>query len=377
MNADQTKTKELFENLISIKSVFPEEKEVCEYVERYLLEIGLHVERVYSAQERFNLVAWNGEHPRYLGFYGHLDTVPPALDYERDPYSIRWDGSIAKGLGTSDMKGGVTCILRAAEIVAQENLPVKVILGVDEENISVGANDLAKSEYLRDVAFLISAEGARLIDEEQVITSVFGRKGRIVLDVLVQGQAAHAADADQGVNAITQAARLMLALDELTFPIHGRMGSTQLLVEAINSEASAYSLPEQCMIRVSALTSPGTSSEDCIHAITECAQTLSINAQVHLHPRPTPYSESYEIDLNDAFLQKIQEEILNPLQITAQYSGSVADENVFARELAIPVLCLGARGAGIHQAHEWVDFDSMLKLIEVYQTCMRSFARMS
>jgi acetylornithine deacetylase/succinyl-diaminopimelate desuccinylase-like protein len=117
------------------------------------------------------------------------------------------------------MKGGISCILQAAAWATTEGLPVKVILGVDEENISQGANDLIRSGKLSDVGFLIVAESGQVTDFSQPISVCLGRKGRIVFEIEVIGMAAHAAEHHKGVNAIEKAAELCLALRELPLPL--------------------------------------------------------------------------------------------------------------------------------------------------------------
>jgi acetylornithine deacetylase/succinyl-diaminopimelate desuccinylase-like protein len=147
---------ELLQKLISIRSVYPDEQEISAYIVTYLQKIGFEVTTVTTGNDRNNIVATFGKSDLYLGFYGHMDTVPPDSAYSQDPFSM-WveDGNIARGLGVCDMKGGLSAILKIAEYAVGKNLPVKLIFGVDEEDISQGAHDLVDSCLLKDISYLL------------------------------------------------------------------------------------------------------------------------------------------------------------------------------------------------------------------------------
>ncbi|MEZ4979978.1 MAG: hypothetical protein R2772_11890, partial [Chitinophagales bacterium] len=104
-----------------------------------------------------------------------------------------------------------------------------------------------------------------------------------------------------------------------------------------------------------------------------CISTTGIKAEVSLQPRTTPYGESYQVNLEDPFLTELQEKIFNPQGVSAYYCGSVADENVFANRLGIPVVSLGPRGGGCHSCDEWVSLKSMDDLVEMYKEIIKLF----
>ncbi|MEZ4753598.1 MAG: M20/M25/M40 family metallo-hydrolase [Bdellovibrionota bacterium] len=243
--------RELFKKLISINSVVPNEQEVGGFVFDYLKNIGFDIQEVVTGKDRRNFVATHGASEKYVAFYGHLDTVPPDPRFEVDPFTVRIEGDIAKGLGTSDMKGGLSCILKVGEWAVEQNLPVKIIIGVDEENISEGAHDLVNSGLLNDLAFLMAAESGQYSETPQPVNLIYGRKGRIVFDIKVYGKSAHAADKAKGINAIEEAAKLITAMKEISFAPHKNLGSTDIIVESIQAKAGGLSLPAECIFMYS------------------------------------------------------------------------------------------------------------------------------
>ena len=377
MNSDTNNAIELLKQLVSIPSVFPNEAEVSAFIGAKLEGMGFRVEQVLTAGGRPNLVATFGESPSYLGFYGHMDTVPPAKDYAANPFEVRLEGDRLSGLGVCDMKGGLSCILTAAAWAVQEKLPLKLIFGVDEEDISQGAHDLVDSGLLSDVAYLIVAESGQVRDFEQAFSVCLGRKGRIVFEAEVAGKIAHAAEAARGINAVEKAALLIGALSQYQFPPHPELGRSSLVVQEISAQSDSFSVPDSCRFSFSLLSTPGLGSEDVSRIVAEMATGLGVSVKLRTRERLTPYGEAYETDLQHPFYRLLKEQVIDPAGVTPIYTASVADENVFAHRLRIPVLTMGLIGAGDHTAGEWASLASFGRLIEAYRQAIRLWGRVS
>ncbi|OGK24140.1 hypothetical protein A3D76_03155 [Candidatus Roizmanbacteria bacterium RIFCSPHIGHO2_02_FULL_37_9b] len=362
-------TLKLLQKLVSIPSVFPNEYSISKFVQTYLKHVGFTVKVFNTGKKRPNIVAFNTKAKKYLGFYGHLDTVPAASEYKRNPFKVIFtkNNKIALGLGVCDMKAGLTSILKTAEYAVRHNIPVKLVFGVDEENISEGAHNLVDSGLLNDLDFMVVAEGGQIKNYQRDLSLVFGRKGRIVFDIIIIGKIAHAAESQKGINAIEMASKLVLALKKINFKKHSKLGKTNIVIQNIYSEASAFSIPNVCLIKCSLLTSPLDNSLSFMELVKKLAAKLNVKIQIRISKRKTPYAESYEIPLSNLFIKKIQKNILTKYKLKPIYTDSVADENVFANRLKVPVLTLGAIGGGDHTASEWLDIDSLFKLIDVYK----------
>ena len=60
------------------------------------------------------LLVWlEGQREEYIGFAGHLDTVPAGdrAEWQHDPFATERAGNIVYGRGATDMKGGVAAML--------------------------------------------------------------------------------------------------------------------------------------------------------------------------------------------------------------------------------------------------------------------------
>lgn len=355
--------------LVAIRSVFPNEQALSKYLAKKLNKLGFSVEAVASepGPGRNNLVATYGKATSYLGFYSHLDTVSPDKHYKRDPFTVWVEGKRLRGLGVADMKGGLAAILDLAEFAVSQKLPVKLVFGVDEENISVGAHDLVNAKVLADIDFLVSAESGQVRDNSQQFSACYGRRGRIAIVVNVTGKKTHAAESHKAVNAVERASVFIANLDKIAFPTNPNFGITDLVVHNIQGSVDSFSVPDECSFMLSALTTPPVKHKDVIASLTKLAKKLGVSATIKPLARPTPYGESYEVNHTNSFLKIVESQVLRPAGVKPFYSESIADENIFSHRLNIPVISIGPIGGGDHTADEWVDLSSIEKVATNYR----------
>lgn len=368
------KTLELFEKLVTIPSPFPNEAAISRYLASYLKKLGFSVKLVPTEKTRNNIIATYGKAKKYIGFYGHMDTVPPEKEV-KNPYKIIMKGKQAWGLGTEDMKGGIAAILQTGEYAVAHNYPIKIVFGVDEENISKGAHDLVSSGLLDDVDFLVAAESGQVKDLTKPFSAVFGRKGRILFELTVIGKKAHAAESKKGSNAIEKMAELICLIKKIPLPKHALLGETDIVFHTLLCETDSFSIPDKAVVHVSLLTNPKTKSDDFIKKVKALAKKQKIQIEIAPVKRDTPYGESYEIPLNNIFVKKLKEHVLKSNNVVPIYTPSVADENVFANRLRIPVLALGPIGNGGHTKNEWVNIESVLFVEKIYKQILTLFVK--
>jgi acetylornithine deacetylase/succinyl-diaminopimelate desuccinylase-like protein len=357
---------EVLKDLVEINSVYPKEKQVVEYVYNYLVKLGLKVKRVNVAPDRDCLIASSINLSKCkLGLYGHLDTVPPDKNYDCNPFNFLVEGDVAKGLGTFDMKGGVATILSVANLIKEKSLPVALIFGVDEELYSMGAYSLIESNLLNSIEFIITTESGQP-NIEDAYSVIIGRKGRVSLNVDIATVGGHVAKHRAKINSIHIASLITTNIHNLELPIDSDLGSAIMLVDGIESIPTGLSVPKFCSLSVSCLTIPNfalNESMECIDSLIK--HTLNTNNiedctyNVELKYRPVPFASPYKCDTNNSFFEKILKTIFIRDNITPKFSNSVADENIFARGLNIPIISLGPIGAGAHTKDEWVSVKSL------------------
>lgn len=151
--------------------------------------------------------------PRVL-FNFHLDTVPDAPGWSRDPFRLHVEDGRAYGLGACDVKGAAAAMLAACELASGD---AALLFTTDEE-----ANDA------RAVAAFLE-EGPRfelaVVAEPTGCRAVLAHRGIASVDLRFRGRAGHASRASgrresaihRAVQWSARALALADALDEATF----------------------------------------------------------------------------------------------------------------------------------------------------------------
>jgi succinyl-diaminopimelate desuccinylase len=371
---------ELLGKLVSINSVFPNENELGEFLEGQLKELGFTTRRV-EVEGRFCVVGDRGSEGNPIMLYGHMDTVPKYGEWSSDPFTLREEGDRLYGLGAYDMKAGIAAILKACEGGSERR--VRVAFGVDEENNSAGGWALVNEGILEGVECVIVPEiNDSPTPPERADAIVLGRRGRVVYEINVPGQAMHGAQSAKGVSAISEAARLVAELEGAEMPSHGKLPPGSQFIRKIHAETSSLSLPENAVIELDRhLVTPET-TESVLAGIRELVAGLYAEGKfreidgrmitVEIKERKTPYMPPYTTPETNASVEKlagiVREEVGEP-QFT--YGYTVCDENALSTT-GVPIIDYGPVGGNYHSADEWVSKSSYLDLIRVLRRFIHS-----
>src|SRR5436190_518239 len=199
--------------------------------------IGGRVE--YVPAERFGdhlVVRFEGASKERVLLLGHTDTVFPAGEAARRPFTVGSDR--ATGPGVFDMKAGIAVMWSALRALGELPRSVTVLLNSDEELGSVSSRDLIQREA--------AAASAVLVLEPSLPGGVLktARKGVGRFTVKAIGRAAHAGvDPERGINAIEEIAHQVLQLQRLSDPSRGTTVTAGLIqggtrVNVVPSEAA-------------------------------------------------------------------------------------------------------------------------------------------
>jgi succinyl-diaminopimelate desuccinylase len=164
---------------------------------------------------RINLLATRRTGKPVCGLYFHVDTVPAAAGWRRDPFRLAREGERLHGLGTSDMKGTIAAVLlalRAAETCGIELAydPMLLFCTDEEGGLYPGVRYLAEQGMLEGHILNFNGSAAPRIWA--------GCFGLFNLLIRLRGETVHAGDgnrAGRGVNAIEQALPVLGALQAL------------------------------------------------------------------------------------------------------------------------------------------------------------------
>jgi len=199
----------LLQSLVQIPSVTGNERAIAHHLKDYLEQIGFA-----SEINDYNTVIGVldlGEGPTVL-LDGHIDTVNADPEqWTTSPYAGAEREGRIYGRGASDMKGALAAMLIAGKSLAQQQgLSGKVIItGTSWEEYFEG-------HTLGKAITALTDRGLKpdyvIIGEASELALKRGQRGRARVIVDIQGQAAHSAHPEKGINAVLQAQRFITAL---------------------------------------------------------------------------------------------------------------------------------------------------------------------
>jgi acetylornithine deacetylase/succinyl-diaminopimelate desuccinylase-like protein len=358
----------LISNLVAINSVFPNEKQLGEYLFS-LFKIKKYKPLVQSVEKnRFNIIVEKGNRRQSIVLYSHLDTVGVSDGWKINPLKLTIRGDRGYGLGSWDMKGGMAVNILTFLNFSPKKYRLKLVFCVDEENISKGAYRLLDSDFIKDVQCVISTEPAFKYGIRGI---AIGRIGRVVYRVEIIAPSRHFAFYDAASDINLFLAEFLTRLRKINKTI-SKEKKQFIFARKIVSQSIGMSLPQKTVIELdSSIISPQNSytilnkiKNIALKTNSKFANYFKIN--VGYLKRDTPFLESYEIDKNNLYLKLLKQSINEITNKNAQpyFRCSVADENVFAAQ-NLPVLGIGPEGGHAHAPNEWVSLKSLEKLYQI------------
>ena len=253
------KTEDILRKLVAIPSVSSMSNvPVINYALKYL--DGWKVERYPytdpAGTAKLNVVASTKRGPAELAFVCHTDTVPFDPDWP-EAVNPKIRGAKLYGRGSCDVKGFLACVLSAVSRIDPAALkkPLALVLTADEEIGCIGAKFLARKNAVR----------ARytIVGEPTGLAPVRAGKGYALAEIVVRGKEAHSAFPARGRSAITDAARVILALERVAKKLASRRNRdfeppyTTLNAGMIRGGSAKNIVPGECRITVEWRPVPG------------------------------------------------------------------------------------------------------------------------
>lgn len=267
-----------------------------------------HVAGGPASGERTNLVATRETGKPVCGLYYHVDTVPVAPGWTRDPLSMTIEGDNLYGLGAADMKGTIAATLLALHAAKSCGVPLAydpmLLLCTDEEGgLYPGIRYLAEQGMLEGHILNFNGSAA-----PRVWAGCFGIFN---LQVTITGHAVHAGEGNRtgaGLNAIEGALPVLNALAALK-PIVAERESKlappphatgplrpSLTIAAVNGGTAGGQVPAEIKILVSRRYAPEENYEAARAEIEATIRTclagtdlkLAVDLVGHLIPTDDP-----------------------------------------------------------------------------------------
>ena len=215
--------------LIDVPSTTEDERAVGKLLDRELTRFGYSVRRQAVTNERFNLFASAGGHPRVV-LNSHIDTVPPFL-------ASREDSEFLYGRGACDTKGVIAAMIAAGEKLRERGVTeFAYLFVVGEETDSIGAK--TANEAFKDL-------GSEYVLVGEPTESKFARasKGALTAFVRFDGIAGHSAYPERGDSAINKMVNAIAEINAIDWGRDEILGATTVNVGVVRGGEKPNIIP--------------------------------------------------------------------------------------------------------------------------------------
>ncbi|MEV6612941.1 M20/M25/M40 family metallo-hydrolase [Streptomyces sp. NPDC051051] len=279
----------------------------------------------------------------------HMDTVFEEGTAAERPFAL--DGTLARGPGVSDDKGGLLAGLAALDVLRRhgvEEYAELVFLATPDEEIGAPHSRPTTEAVARGVHYALGLECARENGD-----LVIARKGVADFRLVVTGRAAHAGiEPERGANAALAAAHLVVALQAL----NGRGDDVTVNVGVVRAGSRANIVCPQAVLRLEVRAATAAGMRGARRAVEAAAArpavpgtTVTVEQLDHCPPmEDTAASRRMLAAAGNAAAAL-------GLPLGAAATGGVGDANLIAGA-GVPVLDgLGPVGGADHTPQEWLD----------------------
>lgn len=379
--------------LVREPSVMGNEAGVQQVVARHLTDAGMRVEQYDLPDDTpqqpnggFSSLPFTGR-PNVHGYRsgsgggkslilnGHVDVVSPEpiSAWTHDPWGAEIVGDRMYGRGAYDMKSGVGVNLFLTRLLHDLQIPLKGDLTVHSviEEECTGNGALAAS--LRDSA------DACLIPESTSLRLTTAHTGTIWFRVRIEGKAAHAGWAWQGVNAIVKAVPVINALtalnDELNLQVHPLWADQHhpinLNIGVIQGGDWPSTVPGACELRCRTSFFPTTTVAEMQAKIEGAINAAADQDEWLREHRPVVVYDGFKtngviVDQNEPLVTMIRETFTAVTGKTMEDKiGPAVTDQRYYNFRGIPSVCFGASGEHAHGADEWLDLTSLPTVAKV------------
>lgn len=373
----------LTRELVSIPSHYKVEggeTQVAEHIQKRLTEEGIcsETETVFDARSNvYACIPGTDTSTKKLLFCGHIDTVlPDGMDHE--PFAADLKDGLLWGRGSADMKGGNAAMLMALIAIKRSGIELKGslyyagVVGEESPNNSEGAKRLVERGEFYDYA---------VVGEATSLKVAGFHKGMSWLKVRVKGKSCHASKPQNGVNSVSIASRMIVALEDELIPVlstrsHPYVSAPTLSIGRIQGGLQNNTVPDECWFSMDRRLIPGESVQSAIEEIRNTIQKVADDypgsAFIIEEEPETQGRSALESGVANELISALAEEIESHTGEKASVGGvDYWTDGAHLARLGTKTVVFGP--GDIAQAHASTEFVSVDQLV----SCARIYARLA
>lgn len=363
---------ELTRDLISRRSVTPEDAGCLTLIAERLAAVGFRIERLRFADVD-NLWATHGSESPVLTFLGHTDVVPsgPEDAWRSPPFVPTESDGMLFGRGAADMKGSVAAMVVALErfVQAYPAHPgtVGLLLTSDEEGVALHG--------VREVVEHFATTGQRIdacvVGEPSAKAKLgdlirVGRRGSLSGTLTVHGVQGHVAYPEKAKNPIHSFAPALAALAaECWDQGNADFPPTSFQVSNINSGTGANNvIPGELVALINFRFSTASTADGLRERAESILRAHGVEFSIDWHLSGHPFLATPGGHLREVVVGVCRDLCgIDPEQST----GGGTSDGRFIAPMGAEVIELGPVNATIHKVDECVSIADLQRLPDLYQ----------
>jgi len=360
----------LLSELISRKSITPNDSGCQEIISKRLASIGFNCEQMVFGDVT-NLWARKGDEKPVLCFAGHTDVVPPGprVEWKSDPFIPTISKGNLYGRGAADMKSGI-----AAMVIAVENFfskhsnykgSIAFLITSDEEGAAeLGTKKVIQTLLTRKETIDYCVIGEPTSSATLADTIRIGRRGSLTGKLTVFGIQGHVAYPQLASNPIRLSSQLISELLSIEWDkADGNFPATSFeIVEIKSSSGTTNVIPGKLQAIFNFRYSPQRNHKDIKKQIKAILKKYKFNYDLEWNLSGEPF-----LTKKGSLVSVTKQAILENIGIETKLStaGGTSDGR-FIAPLGVEVVELGPLNASIHKINEHVALTDPPQLAKIY-----------
>ena len=365
----------ILDKLISCKSVTPFDDKCQEYIASFLRDLGFKIE-FKKYDDVTNLIARLGTEKPVVAYVGHTDVVPTGdvEKWDTDPFKLTDKNSKLYGRGTSDMKGGIACMMHSIQNFLSNKRKtigsIVVILTSDEEGPAVDGTvrvveTLSERGDVIDWCLVGEPTSSKRLGD--VIKN--GRRGSLGGTLKVRGIQGHVAYPHLADNPIHRLSRIASELSSTRWDDGNEyFPATTFQVSNIRGGTGATNVvPGEAEAQFNLRFCPDSTGPDLKEKIESICRQHADHFEIDWSPLGLPYQT-----LPGTLVSAVTESICDATGYSPRLSsdGGTSDGR-FIAPTGAQVVELGPLNRTIHQVDEVVNAEDLDTLSHVYEKVLR------
>ena len=366
-------------DMIRIPSESCEEKEVVQRIKEEMEKVGFDEVEI---DPMGNIMGRVGNGDRVIAYDAHIDTVgvgdPDEWDW--DPFEGKFEDGIIYGRGATDQEGAMVSMVYAAKVINDLDLHDEFTLyfvgSIQEEDCDglcwqyIINEDELKPEMV-------------VVTEPTNLNIYRGHRGRMEMEVIVDGVSCHGSAPHRGENSLYKIAPIISGIEDLNKRLKDDefLGKGTITVTHIyNNTPSLCAVPDKSRIHLDRRLTAGEDKELAVKQVEEVIEEVGVDAEVKILNYDTPsytdlvyetekYYPTWVLEEDHEYVQGAVgafEELFDKDPVVDKWTFSTNGVSIMGRE-GIPCIGFGpANEVYAHTVNDQVPVDHLVKAAQFY-----------